>query len=441
MCGINGAVAINTDTPIKGKIDAEACLATMNEKLFHRGPDAGGTFVKGPVAFGFRRLSIIDLDASANQPMHSADGKVTIVFNGEIFNYLEIRKMLLERGHRFKTQSDTEVILNAYLEFGEECLHHFNGMWAFAIYDFRKEKLFCSRDRLGVKPFYYSISDGVFYFASELKALHAVLGFTEANRNKVYEYLAYGFRINDGETFFEGCQELLPGNVLRIADNELELREFWRLEKNSYEHKGTTDYGKAFESLFENAVELRYRSDVPVALLLSGGLDSTAIARVTDDLIENGHLGQNEIHAFIASFPGFALDETPIAREFVKTCKHIKLHEMEIDSENVVDGFEELIHAFDHPLGSFACIAHNNIMKACEERGIKVVLNGQGSDEAYAGYDRYISGVHLLEKLLKNTGSFWDEFRDLNKKNGYSKTLSGRTDAQVGTQSTLRILS
>ena len=421
MCGINGAISINTEASIESKMDAKASIDLMNNILFHRGPDAGGVHIKGPVAFGFRRLGIIDLDHSANQPMHSNEGDVTIVFNGEIYNYLELRAQLIEKGYRFRTKSDTEVILNSYLEYGEDCLHHFNGMWAFAIYDFRKRRLFCSRDRLGVKPFYYAVDQGVFYFASELKALHAVRGFKEANLDKVYEYLAYGFRINDGETFFDGCQELLPGTILTIENGEIKLRKFWKLQEDMYDHAGSTDYKGKFTRLFENAVKLRYRSDVPVALLLSGGLDSTAIAKVTDDLIENGELGQNEIHAFIASFPGFEHDETQIARDFVKTCKHIRLHEMLIDSENVLDGFEELIHDLDHPLGSFASIAHNNIMKACKERGIKVVLNGQGSDEAYAGYDRYISGVHLLEKFLNDKKIFWNEFKDLNQKNGYSK--------------------
>ena len=421
MCGINGIISIDQDVEISQKIDCMATISKMNNKISHRGPDASGSFPGSSFVLGFRRLSIIDLDETANQPMLNEKKDVVIVFNGEIYNYLEIKTELIVRGHTFQTKSDTEVILKAYMEYGDHCVDHFNGMWAFAIYDFRKKRLFCSRDRLGVKPFYYTIQDGLLYFSSELKSLHSVFQFTNANHNKVYEYLAYGYRINDSETFFEDCKELLPGHVLTIENSKMQIDSFWKLEEDMYKHDGLKNYEQEFEELFESAVKLRYRSDVPVALLLSGGLDSSAIARVTDDLIENGNLDQNEIHAYIASFPNFKDDETAIAREFIKTCKHIKLHEMQIETKNLIKDFDQIIYDLDHPLFSFTSFAHNNIMKACNKKGIKVVLNGQGSDEAFAGYDRYITGAFLLDKLVEGKKSFWKEFKILNKKNGHSK--------------------
>ncbi len=421
MCGITGFISLRSDQQFDQPINFEEIIKKMNDTIIHRGPDAEGIFIKNPIGFGFRRLSIIDLSEAANQPMISKNGEIVIVYNGEIYNYIEVREVLQARGYEFHTDSDTEVIINSYLEYGDDCVHQFNGMWGFAIYDFRKNRLFCARDRLGVKPFYYTIQDEVLYFSSELKALHAIFHFTEANIDKVYEYLAYGYRINDGETFFKECSELLPGTIMTVENGLIEFKKYWRLEQNMFCHNGHKDYFESFTHLFESAVKLRYRSDVPVALLLSGGLDSTSIAKVTDNLIESGALDQNEINAFIASFPNFEHDETHIAREFVKTCKHIKLHEMLVSPKSVVEEFDELIYALDHPLGSFASVAHNNIMKACKQEGVKVVLNGQGSDEAFAGYDRYISGVHLVDHFLKNRKTFWEEFKVLNQKNGYSK--------------------
>ncbi|MBK9492569.1 MAG: asparagine synthase (glutamine-hydrolyzing) [Haliscomenobacter sp.] len=419
MCGINGIVALEQGKELLPSRNLRSVLNLMNEKISHRGPDSEGIFIKNQVGFGFRRLSIIDLSTSANQPMLSDNEDVVLVFNGEIYNYIEVKAVLMAKGYSFRTDSDTEVILKSYLEYGDECVNHFNGMWAFAIYDFRKQRLFCSRDRMGVKPFYYTIQDNALFFSSELKALHAVFNFTKANLNKVYEYLAYGYRINDGDTFFESCFELLPGTNLIIENGQLSQRNYWRLKEQMYTHNGL-NYQDEYTRLFESAVKLRYRSDVPVALLLSGGLDSSSIAKVTDDLIESGELAQNEINAYIASFPNFEDDETAIAREFVKTCKHIKLNELQINTKNVVSDFDNLIYDLDHPLSSFASVVHNNLMKACRQEGIKVVLNGQGSDEAFAGYDRYISGVHLLDRLLSNPRSFTQEFWYLNQKNNYS---------------------
>ncbi|MCW5517986.1 asparagine synthase (glutamine-hydrolyzing) [Muriicola sp. Z0-33] len=423
MCGINGAIALSKQKTLNWQADMRPTIEIMNNTIEHRGPDSDGVFIKEPIAFGFRRLSIIDLDDSANQPMLSSDKNIVLVFNGEIYNYLEIKSELIEKGYRFRTASDTEVIINSYLEYGEECVQHFNGMWAFAIYDFRKNKLFCSRDRLGVKPFYYCYSDNCLFFSSELKVLHKVCNLRDANHSKVFEYLAYGYRLNDGETFFKACSELLPGTNMVYENDKFSFFKYWKLEENSFKHNPILSPHEEYIQLFENAVKLRYRSDVPVALLLSGGLDSSAIAKVTDNLIEKGELEQTDIHAYIASFPNFKDDETAIAREFIKTCRHIKLHEILIDKSNLISDFENIIYNLDHPLGSFTSIAHHNIMKECKQRGIKVVLNGQGSDEAYAGYDRYISGAHLLNQLLSSGGNFAKEFRALNSLNNYSKSF------------------
>ncbi|MGA2408204.1 MAG: asparagine synthase (glutamine-hydrolyzing) [Bacteroidales bacterium] len=421
MCGINGFISLNNSFDFNFQKNLKSKINQMNDLISHRGPDSDGIYIKNPICFGFRRLSIIDLTDTANQPMVSNDEKIVIVFNGEIYNYIEIKKELINKGYLFKTQSDTEVVINSYIEFGFDCVQKFNGMWAFAIYDFRNNRLFCSRDRFGVKPFYYFIDTDSLLFSSELKSLHSTCNLKRANVSKVYEYLAYGYRANDGETFLENCFELLPGTNLIYENMQLRYHKYWTLNSNQFEHNDQKNIHEEYINLFESAVKLRYRSDVPVALLLSGGLDSSSIAKVTDNLIERGELGQNDVHAYIASFPDFKDDETSIAREFVKTCKHIKLHEMVIRSENIVNHFEKIIYGLDHPLFSFTSIAHNNIMKECSREGIKVVLNGQGSDEAYAGYIKYISGVHLLDQLLSHGGDFLKEFHQLHIQNKYSK--------------------
>jgi asparagine synthase (glutamine-hydrolysing) len=423
MCGINGFISLNNSFGIKNQEDIKSKIHLMNDLIAHRGPDSEGIYFKNPICFGFRRLSIIDLTDDANQPMLSNDGNIVIVFNGEIYNYIEIRQELINKGHLFRTQSDTEVIINSYIEYGFSCVEKFNGMWAFAIYDFRKNILFCSRDRFGVKPFYYFSDKDSLIFSSELKALHQTRDLKRANLSKVYEYLAYGYRINDGETFFENCFELLPGTNMIYENNQIRYQKYWELGLNNFNHDESLTFHEEYSRTFESSVKLRYRSDVPVGILLSGGFDSTSIAKVTDNLIEKGELGQNEIHAFIASFPNFEDDETPIAREFIKTCKHIRLHEMTVDLKGLVNDIEETIYGFDHPAGMFSTVVHNCIMKKCHERGIKVVLNGQGSDEAYAGYIKYISGIYLLDQLLSRNGNFLDEFHHLNSKNKYSKSF------------------
>ena len=414
---MNNSVDINNLDDIKSKI------GVMNDLIAHRGPDSEGIYTKNPICFGFRRLSIIDLSEDANQPMLSNDGNIVIVFNGEIYNYVEIRQELINKGYAFRTQCDTEVILNSYIEYGFSCVEKFNGMWAFAIYDFRKNILFCSRDRFGVKPFYYYSGKDYLYFSSELKALHQICDLKTANLSKVYEYLAYGYRINDGDTFFKNCNELLPGTNMIFENNKVRYQKYWELGVNNFDHDPSLTFHEEYLKTFESAVKLRYRSDVPVGILLSGGFDSTSIAKVTDNLIEKGELGQNEIHAFTASFPNFSDDETDIVREFIKTCKHIRLHEITVDLKELVKDFEEMVFGFDHPVGMFSTVAHNCLMKKCKERGIKVVLNGQGSDEAYAGYIKYISGIHLLDHLMMRDGTFLREFHSLNYKNGYSKTF------------------
>ena len=269
MCGLCGIVAL-------GRPPETATVATMAASLDHRGPDGDGAFDDEGVAFGFRRLAIIDLSEAGMQPFASDDGALRLMHNGEVYNYRELRRELEGRGHRFRSASDTEVILRAYEQWGDRCVERFNGMWAFALWDGRKRRLFASRDRFGVKPFYYRWDGGRFAFASELKAFRAA-GPLEPHLPAVRDYLEQGYVDHTDETFFAGIRKLPPAHSLVVDEHGLRLQRYWALEPRAEPDGDATE---EVRELFLDAVRLRLRSDVPVGTCLSGGIDSSAIVCV-----------------------------------------------------------------------------------------------------------------------------------------------------------------
>ena len=394
MCGINGILKINPNYDIRS---FENKINQMNETIIHRGPDSGGVYVNNPIGQGFRRLSIIDLSDAGNQPMLSQDKSISLVFNGEIYNYLELIEELKTKGHVFSTKTDTEVIIHAYQEWGTDCVNRFNGMWGFALYDFKNELFFASRDRMGVKPFYYHLNKDYLVFSSETKAILKVESFREANRAKAFEYIAYGYnKTNDGETFVEKINELLPGTNLLVDKKGVKFEKYWTLTTDMYKLNPSKTISEEFTLLFEDALKLRYRSDVPIGILLSGGLDSSVITKITDDLIKKGELAQNKIMAYTAHFPGLENDEYKIALEFSKTCKNIELKSITPDLNEVTKNLDDIIYGLDQPVLGFNSIVHNLLMKEIRKDGIVVTLNGQGADEAYYGYEKHIFGYLLL---------------------------------------------
>jgi asparagine synthase (glutamine-hydrolysing) len=396
----------------------------MNDAIVHRGPDGTGHFVHENVAFGHQRLSILDLSANAAQPMFNEDGSVVVIFNGEIYNYLELIPELSERGHRFRSRSDTEVILHAYEEYGPDCVKRFNGMWAFALYDFRNRVFFASRDRLGVKPFYFLRDRDQLVFSSEIKAILKVAGSARANPGKVYDYLAYGYKTSNGDTFFADVKELPPATNLVIRDGHWEQRRYWELPRSEGRYYGganvTPQQCEAFLELLTDAIRLRFRSDVPVAILLSGGLDSTAITRTVDELIESGQLDCNRVEAFSAAFPGYNYDESDAIREFIASCRHVALKPVYPDGARLSDEMARLAYGMGEPVFSSTAFAHYCLMREVRRAGIKVVINGQGSDEAFCGYDRYFLGYFLLDKLFSKPGDLVRQARAMRGRLGYT---------------------
>src|SRR5467141_1874028 len=379
MCGICGIVAIT------GRKFPDRDLEAMSRVLHHRGPDDQGSFISGKVALGFRRLSIIDLPGG-RQPMRNEEGNVWIVFNGEIYNHLELRSALEQRGHRYATKSDTETIVHLYEEYGDDCVCHLRGMFAFAIWDTRRKRLFCARDRLGIKPFYYAIVGDRFAFASEIKALFELPDFRpQLNRRALPEFFAFGY-LSSEETLFEGVRKLLPGHCLRIdleaQDKNPEVKPYWDLDISPCESSlAESDYVAQFRDLFTETVRAHLMSDVPVGVFLSGGLDSSSIAAVMADL------RKEPIQTFSVGYAEDKYSELSYARQ---VAKHIgaEYNELILGPEEFFASLPQLIWHEDEPLVWPSSVALYYVSRLAREK-VKVVLTGEGADEMFAGYLKY----------------------------------------------------
>ena len=414
MCGLNGIVALRPDAG--GATLAR--IAAMNQAIAHRGPDGQGEHVEPGVALGHRRLAIIDLSSAGHQPMFSADGDLVLVFNGEIYNYLELIPELAARGRVMRSRSDSEVILHAYAEWGDDCVQRFNGMWSFVIWDRRHRRLFASRDRLGVKPFVYAERDGCLWFSSEVAGLRAVLPLHEANLGKLHDFLAYGYRTNDGETFFAGVNELKPGHNLVVLEGQMRLQRYWHLPEGA-QPPPAAQRVELMHELLTDAVRLRMRSDVPVALLQSGGLDSSVICSIVNRDAADRGLGGEPITAFTAVHPGHAYDETEAVRELMRAAPHVRSVELVPPGEQLAEQLPAFVAAMQEPQASASSYAHWCLMQAVRGQGIKVVINGQGADEAFAGYTTFVRGYRVLDALLTSPAEAWAEARAIRQHMGW----------------------
>ena len=436
MCGINGIVTLAGPSPP----DLRPSIAAMNLAIAHRGPDGDGAFVEGRAALGHRRLSIIDLSDAGSQPMFSADGDLVLVFNGEIYNYLELAQELVHNhGRVMRSRSDTEVILHAYAVWGEDCVQRFNGMWAFALWSRSRKRLFASRDRLGVKPFLYTQHDDSLYFSSEPAGLRAVVPLDRAHEGKLFEFLAYGYRRNDGQTFFEGVRELLPGHNLVVEENSIRTARYWALPQ----HMAAPPAAQREEQLRElltSAVRLRMRSDVPVALLQSGGLDSSVICSIVNGEIDKHRLDVNEVVAFTAVSPGSPWDESAAVRELMQRAPHVRLVELNTAGDDLARELPAYVDAMQEPQHSASSYAHWRLMQAVRGHGIKVVLNGQGADEAFAGYGTLICGYRLLDALFTSPAEALAEARALHGRmpGGWGGLLAQTAKAMLGRRTASR---
>jgi len=410
MCGICGIVQL-------GAPPETAAVEAMAAALDHRGPDGNGSFAADGIALGFRRLAIIDLSDAGNQPFASEDGALQLLHNGEVYNYRELRRELEAKGRRFRSATDTEVILAAYEEWGDACVERFNGMWAITLWDGRKRRLFCSRDRFGVKPFYYRYEDGRLVFASELKAFAADPETRLApNPTAVREYLEQAYLDHTEETFFAGIRKLPPAHSLVLDEHGLRTSRYWRLEPQD---APDGDAAEEVRSLFLDSIRLRLRSDVPLGTALSGGLDSSAVAVGVDLLlrteVENARPVGERQRTFTAFFDDAGFDERPYARAVVDRIT-AEPHWVSFTAAELVSDLPSIVRSQDEPFGSTSICAGWYVMRAAGRAGLKVMLDGQGGDEVLAGYRTHL-GHHLADLLASGRvgelGSELRSFRDL----------------------------
>jgi asparagine synthase (glutamine-hydrolysing) len=387
MCGIAGQYCLD------GKAPDTQLLAEMSKRLTHRGPDGEGMHLHHNAGLAHRRLAIIDLSDEGLQPMTSEDGTLWIVFNGEIYNYLELRAELINKGHRFHSHSDTEVILHAYEEWGADCLPRFNGMWAFAILDEKKGELFCARDRFGIKPFYYTVVNGSFLFASEIKALlaHPDVG-TKPDDEILGTYLSWGVQDHTGRTMFEGVLQLRPAHAMRVTRDGPEAPcRYWDLAVNPEVRSKTSDDAVAAETLekLTDATRIHLRSDVAIGTCLSGGIDSSTLTVLINNLIRSeapASVGARQ-KTFSVVFSDRRFDESGYIDEIV-TATGVDAHRTEPSPDLLWDDIRRLVYMQDEPFGSLSIYAQYCVMRLAKEQ-VKVVLDGQGADELLAGYIGY----------------------------------------------------
>ena len=393
MCGIVGILNLN-----KESVD-QNLLKKMVNTMSYRGPDDQGFYIKENIGLGHCRLSIIDLSKTGHQPMSNENTTIWIVYNGEIYNYLELGEELKRQGHTFKSKTDTEVILHSYEEWGSECLNKFNGMWAFAIWDEKKNQLFCSRDRFGIKPFYYYFDGKTFVFASEIKAL-ILCPFIkkEPNEPLIYDYLALGLLNHTSETFFKNVKQLEPGHYLIIASNSRSvIKKYYQLPYNpelgKFEEKKCQEYAQDFLKLLKDSVRSKLRSDVPLGSCLSGGTDSSTVVCLINKLLQEAGIDKKIIghqqKTFTSSFEDLRFDEIRYVQRIIEAAKAEPYYVFPT-GEKLWQELSDLIWHQEEPFNSTSVYAQWNVMRLAKENGVKVLLDGQGGDELLAGYPRYI---------------------------------------------------
>lgn len=409
MCGIAGIITYDRDrfeTPVVEKMAAS---------LAHRGPDGSSTWINPTrqVLFGHRRLSIIDLGESGRQAMHYQE-RYTIIYNGEIYNYIEIKEQLQRKGHHFKTNSDTEVILAAYSEYKERCLEHFDGMFSFAIWDEQQQSLFAARDRFGEKPFYYVLdeSKNILWFASEIKALRVAGIETVVDPQRLLIFLTTGATDDPSDhtaTFFSNVKQLPAAHLLvySLRNKKFTVDQYWKLNKEKQVTVSESTAIETFNNLFLTSVTRRLRSDVPLGTSLSGGLDSSSVSAIIYDQAKSIEYRKT----FSVMFPGFAKDESCYIKKVVSAF-NLENYAVTPTAGDFANDLEKLLYHHEVPISSASVYIQYRVFELAKKNDVKVLLDGQGADEILAGYGRYIHW-YLQELLHQN------KFSEFNREKKY----------------------
>jgi len=398
MCGICGQINLNNES-----VD-ENLLKSMTSCLSHRGPDDEGIYLKKNVGLGHRRLSIIDLSPLAHQPMSNEDGTIWIVYNGEIYNFPELREDLIKRGHVFRSRSDTETIIHLYEEYGAECLKHIRGMFAFAIWDEKEKSLFLARDRIGKKPLYYRHSQNTFVFASEIKSILQDKSFLrKPDHAAIHHYLTYQY-VPSPWTAFEGIKKLPPAHYLVLKNGQAEIKRYWKLSYLPKHNPHSPPFSKGGKGGFERAlkkeiierlkeaVKIRLISDVPLGAFLSGGIDSSTVVAMMSGIMNE------PVKTFSIGFKEDTYNELRYARMVAE--KYKTDHTEFIVEPKAIDIIDKLVWHYNEPFADSSAIPTYYVSKLAREH-VTVILNGDGGDENFAGYGRYIanevsSAIHRL---------------------------------------------
>jgi len=396
MCGISGILGRNWN---------EDDLRSMVHVQSHRGPDGQGIFIDPThtVGVGHNRLSIIDLSDAGRQPMLSADGELAITYNGEIYNYLELRREL-ESGYPFRTGSDTEVLLAAYQKWGASCLDKLIGMFAFVIWDVKDRTAFAARDRFGVKPFYYhQKDDGTLIFASEIKAIHAAGVRRRPDEIAWSTYLSTGPCDHSDRTFWEGIRSLAPGHTLEWKENSIKVKRWYDVAERvgqEYDQRAEETVADEYLALMRESVKFRFRSDVAVGINLSGGLDSSTLLALVHDVQGSA----SDVKAFTFTTGHEAYDEYPWVKRMLSETNH-PLTDCRLEAKDVPVLAEEIQYFQDEPFGGLPTLAYSNLFREARRNGVTVLLDGNGMDEQWAGYDYYQAALNgHSPNLVQGTG-------------------------------------
>ena len=390
MCGIAGILGKNAKSNV---------IDNMLMVQHHRGPDYKGKWLEEGVVLGHNRLSIIDLSNSANQPFFDKTKRYAIVFNGEIYNYIELKKKL-RSSYKFQTNSDTEVLLAAFIVWGKDCLKHLNGMFSFAIYDSKSKSLFAARDRFGVKPFFYHKSDNSFYFSSEIKAIHAAGIKKKPNEEIWASYFAYGTYGMPNETFWDEIYQLPGGHYLELKNKTISITKWYVFEEEVKKFNGKIPFDEVKEkyaALLKNSIELRFRADVSVGFNISGGLDSSTLL-----VFVNQMEGKENINAYTFYCGHQDYDELFWVKEMINTTQN-PLNKVLLTVDHFKKEIDFLTHIQDEPCGGIPTIAYSKIFKEARKDDVIVLLDGQGMDEQWAGYDYYLKKNNQLIQGMKGS--------------------------------------
>ena len=398
MCGIAGVYHFQNSKTTNEKI-----VVKMRDTLIHRGPDSAGFYISKDekVGLGHRRLAIIDLSPAGHQPMANEDKTVWIVFNGEIYNFQELKSELIKKKHRFLSKSDTEVIIHAYEEYGFDCVKKFNGMFAFALWDKKKKILFAARDHLGIKPFYYAIQNGAFYFGSEIKAILAHSDFKkELEENNVSHYLTFSC-MPSPYTLFKNIRKLAPAHFIIISENgEVREEEYWNPTNAPKQKEAGEFYIDEIRKILRDSIKSQMVSDVPFGCFLSGGIDSSTNAALMSEAmgrpVETFSVGSKDFQKY---------NEFQYSRQMAKFLK-TKPHELLTDDSHLQEFLKQYAHFADDPNGDQVCVPLFWLSKFTRKNGVIVIQIGEGSDEIFSGYNTYLKAANLhqyawqwLEKL------------------------------------------